>query len=212
MVASLLWYKKFVTSLKKQGFELNPYDPCVANKTVDGKVLTVCFHVDDNKISHKSSKVVDATIKWLREEYKVIFYDRSGAMKVRCNKVHEYLGMMMDFTTKGEVHITMPKHLDDAVETFEKAQASYSKGFIEVKRKRSKSQLTAAPKDLFVINEQCKKLPKQQQEQFHCVVAKSIYLWKHGRPDIGTAVSFLTKQVREPDLDDWKKLDHMISI
>jgi hypothetical protein len=74
MVASLLFYKKFVTSLKKQGFELNPYDPCVANKTVDGKVLTVCFHVDDNKISHKSSKVVDATIKWLREEYGVIFY------------------------------------------------------------------------------------------------------------------------------------------
>ena len=59
MVASLLFYKKFVTSLKKQGFELNPYDPCVANKTVDGKVLTVCFHLDDNKISHKSSKVVD---------------------------------------------------------------------------------------------------------------------------------------------------------
>ena len=131
-------------------------------------------------------------------------------MKVCRGKVQEYLGMMMDFTTKGEVHITMPKHLDDAVKTFEKAQASYSKGFIKVKRKRSKSQLTAAPKDLFVINKQCKKLPKQQQEQFHCVVAKSIYLWKHSRPDIGTAVSFLTKQVREPDLDDWRKLDHMI--
>jgi hypothetical protein len=85
-------------------------------------------------------------------------------MKVRCGKVHEYLGMMMDFTTKGEVHISMPTHLDDTVETFETAQASYSKGFIKVKRKRSKSQLTAAPKDLFVINKQCKKLPKQQQE------------------------------------------------
>ncbi len=112
MVASLLFYKKFVTSLKKRGFELNQYDPCVANKTVDGKVLTVCFHVDDNKISHKSSKVVNATIKWLREEYEVIFYDGSGAMKVCCDKVHKYLGMMMDFTTKKEVHITMPKHLD----------------------------------------------------------------------------------------------------
>jgi hypothetical protein len=190
MVASLLFYKKFVTSLKKQGFELNPYDPCVSNKTVDGKVLTACFHVNDNKISHKSSKVVDATIEWLRKEYEVIFYDGSGAMKVRCGKVHEYLDMMMDFSTKGEVHITMLKHLDDAVETFEKAQAIYSEGFIKVKRKRSKSQLIAAPKDFFVINKQCKNLPKQQQEQFHCVVAKSIYLWNHSRPDIGTAVSF----------------------
>ena len=68
MVASLIFYKNFVTSLKNKGFELNPYDGCVANKTVDGKVLTVCFHVDDNKISHVSSKVVDATVDWLRKE------------------------------------------------------------------------------------------------------------------------------------------------
>jgi hypothetical protein len=38
------------------------YDPCVANKVVDSKVLTVCFHVDDVKISHVLSKVVDDTI------------------------------------------------------------------------------------------------------------------------------------------------------
>jgi len=66
-----------------------------------------------------------------------------------------------------------------------------------------------AQKDLFVVNEQCKKLT--QQEVFHCVVAKLIYLWKHGRPDIGNAVSFLTKLVREPDLDNWKKLDHLVT-
>ncbi len=49
MVASLLYYKKFVKSLKSHGFKLNPYDPCVANKVVDGSVLTLCFHVDDCK-------------------------------------------------------------------------------------------------------------------------------------------------------------------
>jgi hypothetical protein len=32
--------------------------------------------------------------------------------------------MEMDFCTKGEVHITMLKHLDDAVKTFEEAQAN----------------------------------------------------------------------------------------
>ena len=73
---------------------------------------------------------------------------------------------------KGEVHITMPKHLEDAVQTFKNAQTKFNNGFIEVKQKRSKSQLTAAPKDLFVVNEECKKLPKKQQEAFHCVVAK----------------------------------------
>ncbi len=75
MVASLLFYKNFFASLKKEGFVLNPYDTCVANKTVNSKVLTVCFHVDDNKISHESSKVVDATIEWPQKEYEVIFHD-----------------------------------------------------------------------------------------------------------------------------------------
>ena len=82
MVASLLFYKNFVTSLKIAGFVLNPYNACVANKTVNGKVLTVCFHLDDNKISHKQTKVVDVTIEWLKRKYEVIFKDRSGAMKV----------------------------------------------------------------------------------------------------------------------------------
>jgi hypothetical protein len=37
MVAALLYYKKFVKSLTKQGYKLNPYDACVANKTVNRK-------------------------------------------------------------------------------------------------------------------------------------------------------------------------------
>ena len=77
MVASLLFYKNFVTSLNKEGFVLNPYDACVANKTVNDKVLTVCFHVDDNKISHESSKVVDVTISCSKRSMK------SSSMKDR---------------------------------------------------------------------------------------------------------------------------------
>jgi hypothetical protein len=58
MVASLLYYQKFTTSLKDNGYEMNPYDPCVWNKTIDGKQCTICFHVDDCKISHVSEKVL----------------------------------------------------------------------------------------------------------------------------------------------------------
>jgi hypothetical protein len=36
MVASLLYYRKFIKSLIDVGFALNPYDPCVANKIIDG--------------------------------------------------------------------------------------------------------------------------------------------------------------------------------
>ncbi len=53
MVAALLYYKKFVKSLMSKAFKLNPYDKCVANKIVKGKQITICFHVDDRKISHE---------------------------------------------------------------------------------------------------------------------------------------------------------------
>ena len=52
MKAALLFYLKFLKNLKSIGFVLNPYDPCVANKSVDGAQLTVVWHVDDNLIGH----------------------------------------------------------------------------------------------------------------------------------------------------------------
>ena len=64
MVAALLYYKKFVKSLKSKAFKLNPYDGCVANKIVKGKQITICFHVDDCKISHEVPQVIDETNDW----------------------------------------------------------------------------------------------------------------------------------------------------
>ncbi len=82
MIAGLLHYRKFSESLTEQGYVANAYDPCVWNKVIEGKLSTICFHVDDCKISHKSVKVTDDTIKWLRRDYKSIFTDGSGEMKV----------------------------------------------------------------------------------------------------------------------------------
>ncbi len=65
MVASLLYYRMFTTSLSKEGYHMNPYNPCVWNKMIDGK-MTICFHVDDCKLSHVSPKAIDKTIDWLR--------------------------------------------------------------------------------------------------------------------------------------------------
>ena len=37
-------------------------------------------------------------------------------------------------------------------------------------------------------------------------MAKSLFLWNRGRPDIQTPVAFLCTRVMEPDEDDYKKL------
>ncbi len=102
MVAALLYYKKFVKSLTKQGNKINPYNGCMANKVVKGMQVTICFHIDDCKISHKSSAVIDNTIAWLRVEYKCLFEDSLGQMKVHRGKTHKYLGMTLDFSHKGQ--------------------------------------------------------------------------------------------------------------
>ena len=47
MKAELLFYIKFVKNIKSIGFELNPYEPCVANNIVDGAQLTFVWHIDD---------------------------------------------------------------------------------------------------------------------------------------------------------------------
>ena len=53
--SALLFYKKLRGDLEKMGFEVNPYNPCVANKMINGSQMTVTWHVNDLKISHKES-------------------------------------------------------------------------------------------------------------------------------------------------------------
>jgi hypothetical protein len=56
MIASLLYYQKLVKSLIDIDFVINPYDPCVANKMIEGDQMTICFHVDDCKLSHRKTR------------------------------------------------------------------------------------------------------------------------------------------------------------
>jgi hypothetical protein len=121
MVASLLYYRKFTQSLTDVGFDINPYDPCVANKIIDGKQMTICYHVDDCKLSHLDSKVMDTTIEWLQSEYESIFEDGSGAMTVHRGKVLKYLGMTLDYSVKGQVKISKFDYVDEILSAFDKA-------------------------------------------------------------------------------------------
>ncbi len=45
---------------------------------------------------------------------------------------------------------------------------------------------------------------------FHNIVAKALYLVKRVRPDASVVIAFLTTRVRAPDIDDWRKLNHLV--
>jgi hypothetical protein len=63
---------------------------------------------------------------------------------------------------------------------------------------------------LFKVNKDCKKLNQNMATAFHNIVAKALYLVKSARPDASVAIAFLTTRVREPDEDDWRKLEHLV--
>jgi hypothetical protein len=121
MAASLLYYRKFVKSLTDIGFIINHYDPCVANKIIEGKQMTICFHVDDYNLSHSKKKVMDTMIEYLHQEYESIFEDGIGAMTVSRGKLHKYLGMTLDYTVRGQVKIAMFDCVDKIITAFDKA-------------------------------------------------------------------------------------------
>jgi hypothetical protein len=64
--SALLFYLKLVEDLESGWFEINPYDPCVANKIVNKKKITITWHVDDLKLFHVSNDEVTNTIEWLK--------------------------------------------------------------------------------------------------------------------------------------------------
>ena len=71
-------------------------------------------------------------------------------------------------------------------------------------------QKTAAPDNLFTVDEDCEKLSIEAVASFHTVVAKLLYLSKRARPDASLSVTFLTTRVGAPGTNDWGKLSHLM--
>jgi hypothetical protein len=199
MVTSLLYYRKFVKSLTDIAFIINPYDPCVANKIIEDEQMTICFNVDDYKLSHRKKTVMDRMIGYLRQEYESIFEDGYGAMAVSRGKIHMYLGMTLDYSVPGQVKITMLDYVNEILAAFDKAEP-----------KGGGTKTSAAPDILFKVDEDCEKLAQAKAVEFHNLVAKNLYATKRARPDTCTVITFPTTRLREPDKDDWTKLVHLM--
>ena len=186
--ALLFWQNLSGFLINELGFVVNPYDWCVVNKNINGKQCTVGWHVDDLKISHQDSRVVDDILHQLNERY-----GKESPLVVTRGRVHEYLGMKMDFSTTGKVILSMPEYITTLVKEI---PSDLLKGV----------STTPAAGHLFVTNPDAEKLSEVQASEYHHLVAKILYLAKRTRPDLLLAVSFLCTRVTAPDVDDWKKL------
>ena len=184
--------KKFIADLEGAGFIFNPYDPCVANREVQKGQQTIRFHVDDLMSSHRDAKVNDRFEKWLND-----MCGKHGEVKCTRGKVHDYLGMTIDFRTKGKVIIQMTDYVKTMLDEF------------SVKLKEKDIATTPASGSLFNKG-QGKFLESERSEEFHTMVAKGLFLTKRARPHIHTAVAVMCTRVQQPQESKWGKLLRMM--
>ncbi len=104
MKSALLFYRKLVSELREMGFEINPYDPSVANKTVNETQMTIRWHVDDLMISHLSQDKIMKVVQGMKDIYGENLAETVGT-------VHDYLGMTFDYSFTKEVGINMWDYL-----------------------------------------------------------------------------------------------------
>ena len=56
--SALFLYKLPRNNLEMMGLVINPHDPCLTNMKANGAHMTVCWYVDELKISHSEYPVV----------------------------------------------------------------------------------------------------------------------------------------------------------
>jgi len=183
MKSALLWYELFMGTLQKMGFELNPYDPCVANKIVNGKPCTIVWYVDDNKFLHVDSQVVTEIVVAIEQYF--------GKMMVMRGKQHTFLGMDIVFND-GTIKIGMKFYVEDVIKCFGEDT--------------TKKVTTPAQKNVFDLDGGSAWLNQVRSNLFHTVIAKLLYVSKRGRPDIQLAMAFLCTRGSVSTEQDWSKL------
>ena len=182
-----LWHDHLTKTLAECGFKQNPYDPCLYQMTaLSGDKCDLVVHVDDLLITAREQGTVDGVIAHLKSRYK-------DTNEVSGEK-HNYLGMVLDFTTPGECKVAMP---------------GYEKFLLE-DSDNVKKYPTPARDDLFDIDAESPALEEPEAKRFHTGVAKLLYLCMRARPECLVAVAFLCTRVTKSTAQDADKLDRVL--
>jgi hypothetical protein len=170
MKSTLLFYRKLIKELKEMGFEINPYNPCVANKLVDGTKMTVRWNVDDLMISHVSQFKILKFVRHIKDIY-------GDNLAKNVGMTHNFLGMTFDYAFKGEFPINMCKYLPKVIEIFPE----------EIRGLSAKPAVDC----LFNVREGGRKPNEERADVFHHTVCQQLFATNKACPDIQTAMFFL---------------------
>jgi hypothetical protein len=164
----------------------------VANKVVNRKQMTVCWHVDDLKVLHCDPNQVTIFGDWLSKKYGVAVAAHQG-------KVHNYLDMIFNFLAKGKVIVTMMEYIKTIIKDFPEEITG--------------TKTSPATDPLFTVRDPplVKMLPEEQAMAFSCMVAQLLFLRVRVRWNIQPTTPYLTMRVWLPDKDKWGKVKWELS-
>ena len=188
--SALLLYERLAADIRYKRFELSPYNPCGVNKMIEGKQVTIFWHMGDLKVSHADPKEVTKFMSWLEGIHR--------QPRITMGKLHKYLGMALDFRNPVELPVTMVYYLKGVLEYF-----------LELVTGRS-TILSANYLFLFRPEDDRNLLDKEWATSFRRKVEQLLFVTLRARKDIKMDIAFLCNQVRSPDGDYWGNIVRVI--
>ena len=82
----LPFYENMVSDLISRGFIINTYDICISKMMVNGKHMTIKWHVDELKILHVDVYEVTKVIDWMKGIYSIHMKESHGKKKLPLNR------------------------------------------------------------------------------------------------------------------------------
>jgi len=176
--ASRIWYNKLSSVLESCGYKKSAVDQCIFVKgSISDGQCVICVHVDDLLIADSSNFLTEELVTFLKSQF--------AEIKVHEGKKHSYLGMTLDFGSKGTAKVSMCHYVASILAEYD------VRGSVN----------TPADDNLFTIDEKAEQLDNLARERFHT---------ERARPDILVAVAFLTTRVTVADSHDLKKLGRVL--
>ena len=178
--AAILFWKDLTKFLTEElSFIVTPYDSCVINKMINGKQSTIIWHVNNLKLSHIKQSVLEDIANKLNLKYGQVV-----PLVIHCGKIHNYLGMTIDYSEDGKVKFMM---------------CDYVEGILDGVPPNMDG-LTVMPtmSNLFTVREDVEKLDDEWAEIYHHIMAQLLYLCQCARPNLQPTMAFLTTRVVQP--------------
>ena len=138
--------------------------------------MKVCWHMDDLKVSHVDPKEVNNFMEWIDGIY--------WELSITRVKAHEYLSMMLDLRTPGDLWLNMLDYIKGVPEDLTEVIAGISMN-------RAKNNLFQ-----FKPEDEKKLINKERATSSHHIVSQMIFITSRDRKEIKMAIIHLYNRVR----------------